>query len=191
MISFSNATSGPLIHVGPALVLLLQLAFRLSDPINLLFTLNCINSSIETTWSQECFFYLFYLVPSFLADRALPFQIYCDSDRTRVRKGPSLCAPCGPQLPFLFHRRFHCFCEFETPCLFRFVHFTPRPSLSPRTMAATNGGYTTGTGKDEAELRRRNVASYEKANGQHVYKVEAEDTKKIQKVASSSAKVLI
>jgi hypothetical protein len=51
-------------------------------------------------------------------------------------------------------------------------------------MAATNGGYTTGAGKDEAEARRRNVASYEKANGQHVYKVEAEDTKKLQKVGS-------
>lgn len=47
----------------------------------------------------------------------------------------------------------------------------------------TNGGYTTGAGRDEAELRRRNVDSYEKANGQHVYKVEAEDTKKLQKVA--------
>ena len=49
-------------------------------------------------------------------------------------------------------------------------------------MAATNGGYSTGAGKDEAELRRRNVGSYEKANGQHVYKVEAEDRKKSQKV---------
>jgi hypothetical protein len=49
-------------------------------------------------------------------------------------------------------------------------------------MATTNGVYTTGARNDEAELRRRNVASYEKANGQHVYKLEAEDTKKIQKV---------
>ena len=49
-------------------------------------------------------------------------------------------------------------------------------------MATTNGGYATGAAKDEAELRRRNVASYEKANGQHVYKIEAEDTKKLQKV---------
>jgi hypothetical protein len=49
-------------------------------------------------------------------------------------------------------------------------------------MAATNGGYSTGAGKDEAELRRRNVDSFEKANGQHVYKVEAEDKKKLQKV---------
>ena len=49
-------------------------------------------------------------------------------------------------------------------------------------MATTNGGYTTGSAKDEAELRRRNVSSYENANGQHVYKVEAEDTKKLQKV---------
>jgi hypothetical protein len=49
-------------------------------------------------------------------------------------------------------------------------------------MASTNGVYTTGAGRDEAELRRRNVTSYEKANGQHIYKVEAEDTKKIRKV---------
>ncbi|OCT52587.1 Dolichyl-phosphate-mannose--protein mannosyltransferase 2 [Cladophialophora carrionii] len=48
-------------------------------------------------------------------------------------------------------------------------------------MATSKGGYTTGAGTDEAEVRRRNVASYEKANGQHVYKVEAEDTKKLQK----------
>ena len=49
-------------------------------------------------------------------------------------------------------------------------------------MATTNSAYATGAGKDEAELRRRNVASYENANGQHGYKVEAEDTKKLQKV---------
>lgn len=49
-------------------------------------------------------------------------------------------------------------------------------------MATTNGGFTTGAGKDEAELRQRKVANYEKANGQHVYKVEAEDTKKLKKV---------
>ncbi|EXJ60552.1 dolichyl-phosphate-mannose-protein mannosyltransferase [Cladophialophora yegresii CBS 114405] len=48
-------------------------------------------------------------------------------------------------------------------------------------MATSKAGYTTGAGMDEAEVRRRNVASYEKANGQHVYKVEAEDTKKLQK----------
>ncbi|ETI24608.1 hypothetical protein G647_03977 [Cladophialophora carrionii CBS 160.54] len=48
-------------------------------------------------------------------------------------------------------------------------------------MATSKGGYTTGAGTDEAEVRRRNVASYEKANGQHVYKDEAEDTKKLQK----------
>ena len=49
-------------------------------------------------------------------------------------------------------------------------------------MAAANSGYATGAGKDEADIRRRNVASYENANGQQVYKVEAEDTKKLQKV---------
>jgi hypothetical protein len=49
-------------------------------------------------------------------------------------------------------------------------------------MATTNGGYTTGAGKDDTQLRQRNVTSYEKANGQQVYKVEAEDRKKSQKV---------
>lgn len=49
-------------------------------------------------------------------------------------------------------------------------------------MAATNDGYATGAAKDEAELRQRKVTSYEKTNGQHVYKVEAEDIKKKQKV---------
>lgn len=50
-------------------------------------------------------------------------------------------------------------------------------------MTTVNGGYTTGAAGDEAELRRRNVTSYENANGQHIYKVEAEDTKKLQKVS--------
>lgn len=49
-------------------------------------------------------------------------------------------------------------------------------------MATTNGGYATGAGKDEAELRRRNVTSYETANGQHIYKVEAEDTKSFKRL---------
>ena len=53
-------------------------------------------------------------------------------------------------------------------------------------MATTNGGYSTGAGKDEAELRHRNVSSYEKANGSTVYKVEAEDTKKLQQVCYES-----
>ena len=53
-------------------------------------------------------------------------------------------------------------------------------------MASKNGGHATGAAKDEAELRQRNVASYEKANGQQVYKIEAEDTKKLQKVRSIS-----
>ena len=48
-------------------------------------------------------------------------------------------------------------------------------------MAASNGAFASGAGKDEAELRRRNVSSYEKANGGAVYKLEAEDTKKLQK----------
>jgi hypothetical protein len=50
-------------------------------------------------------------------------------------------------------------------------------------MATTNGGYATGAGRDEAELRRRNITSYDNANGQHIYKVEAEDKKKLQKVS--------
>ena len=52
-------------------------------------------------------------------------------------------------------------------------------------MAATtsaNGTYATGAGKDTAEMRRRNVGSYENANGGTTYKMEAEDTKKLQKV---------
>ena len=49
-------------------------------------------------------------------------------------------------------------------------------------MATTNGGYTTGAGRDEAELRRRNVTGYETANGGQVVRLEAEDTKKLQKV---------
>lgn len=61
-------------------------------------------------------------------------------------------------------------------------------------MASANAGYTTGAGRDEADLRRRNVASYENTNGQHVYKFEAEDKKKITKVRlydiSSSGRML-
>ena len=53
-------------------------------------------------------------------------------------------------------------------------------------MATTNGGYSTSAGKDESELRQRNVSSYEKANGSTVYKLEAEDTKKLQKVCYDS-----
>lgn len=49
-------------------------------------------------------------------------------------------------------------------------------------MAAATSGHATGAGKEEAELRRRNVSGYEKANGAQVVKVEAEDTKKLQKV---------
>ena len=49
-------------------------------------------------------------------------------------------------------------------------------------MASTNGGYTTGAAGDEADLRRRNVTGYEKSNGGQVVKLEAEATKKLQKV---------
>lgn len=43
-------------------------------------------------------------------------------------------------------------------------------------------GIATGASKDEAELRRRNVHSYENANGGQVVKIEAEDKKKVKKV---------
>jgi hypothetical protein len=49
-------------------------------------------------------------------------------------------------------------------------------------MAAPNGAFT--TGKDDGDVRRRNVQTYDKANGGTVYKIEAEDTKKLQKVSS-------
>jgi hypothetical protein len=49
-------------------------------------------------------------------------------------------------------------------------------------MATPNGIYTTGAGKDEADVRRRNFQSYEKPNRETIYKVEAEDTKKLQQV---------
>ena len=50
-------------------------------------------------------------------------------------------------------------------------------------MAATDSGHATGAAKDEADLRRRNVSGYEKANGSQVIKLEAEDTKKLNKVS--------
>lgn len=58
-------------------------------------------------------------------------------------------------------------------------------------MATTNGGYATGAGRDEAELRRRNITSFENANGQHVYRVEAEEKKKLRKVANTGVDVMI
>jgi predicted oxidoreductase (fatty acid repression mutant protein) len=48
-------------------------------------------------------------------------------------------------------------------------------------MASTNSAVATGTGYDEAEMRRRKVSSHEKANGSIVYSLDAEDTKKLQK----------
>jgi len=49
-------------------------------------------------------------------------------------------------------------------------------------MASSNhNAVTTGAQQDEAELRRRNVQSYQGANGGHVYKLEAEDKKKLRK----------
>ena len=52
-------------------------------------------------------------------------------------------------------------------------------------MAAAHDAFT--TGKDDGDVRRRNIQTYEKANGGTVYKIEAEDTKKLQKVSSSEA----
>jgi predicted oxidoreductase (fatty acid repression mutant protein) len=48
-------------------------------------------------------------------------------------------------------------------------------------MASSNSAVATGAGHDEAEMRRRNVSSHEKANGSVVYSLDAEDTKKLQK----------
>ena len=52
-------------------------------------------------------------------------------------------------------------------------------------MSTPNGVYASGAGKNEAELRRRNVQNYEKVNRGAVYKQEAEDTKKSQKVGEA------
>ena len=47
---------------------------------------------------------------------------------------------------------------------------------------ATNRAVTTGNAaQNEADLRRRNVQSYENANGNQVVKLEAEDRKKVKK----------
>jgi hypothetical protein len=51
-------------------------------------------------------------------------------------------------------------------------------------MAKPNGAVSTGAGKDDADLRRRNVQSSQTPNGGTGDKVEAEDTKKLQKVHS-------
>lgn len=53
------------------------------------------------------------------------------------------------------------------------------------SMASTNSATTTGAGHDEAEMRRRKVSSYEKANGSVVYTLDAEDTKKLQQKVPS------
>lgn len=47
-------------------------------------------------------------------------------------------------------------------------------------MAASGTAFA--TGKEDGEIRRRNVQNYEKVNGGTVYKVEAEDTRKLHKV---------
>lgn len=49
-------------------------------------------------------------------------------------------------------------------------------------MATSNyGAVATGAQSDEAEMRRRNVQNYQNANGGQVYKLEAEDKKKLRK----------
>ena len=52
-------------------------------------------------------------------------------------------------------------------------------------MAATNGAFT--TGRDDSDVRRRNAHTYEKANGGVVDKIDAEDSKKLQKVNTLEA----
>lgn len=46
----------------------------------------------------------------------------------------------------------------------------------------THHAVTTGVSKNTDEMRRRNIHSYENANGGQVVKVEAEDKKKVKKV---------
>jgi hypothetical protein len=48
-------------------------------------------------------------------------------------------------------------------------------------MAATDAAFA--TGKDDGEVRRRNVQGYQKANGGTVLKIEEEDTKKLPEVS--------
>ena len=55
---------------------------------------------------------------------------------------------------------------------------------------APSRGLATGASRDDAELHRRNVQSYETANGQHVVKLEADDTKKLQPRPQSSGSIL-
>jgi dolichyl-phosphate-mannose-protein mannosyltransferase len=52
-------------------------------------------------------------------------------------------------------------------------------------MAASHGAFTTGT--DDGDVRRRNIQSYEKSNGSTVYKLEAEDAKKLSEVNTVQA----
>jgi general stress protein 26 len=52
-------------------------------------------------------------------------------------------------------------------------------------MAASDAIFT--TARDDGEVRRRNIQTYEKANGGTVYKIDAEDTKKLHKVSSNRA----
>ena len=53
-------------------------------------------------------------------------------------------------------------------------------------MAVTDGAISTGT--NDGDVRRRNVQSYEKkTNGGTVYKLEAEDTKKLSRVTPVKA----
>lgn len=67
----------------------------------------------------------------------------------------------------------------------------PSPTRLIAAMATVNGGYTTGASREDAELHRRNVTTYEKANGSHGVKLEADDTKKLQKVGRCSQSTLL
>lgn len=53
--------------------------------------------------------------------------------------------------------------------------------------SSTDAGIATGASRQDADLHRRNVQSYDKANGQHVVKIEADDTKKLQSPQSQGS----
>ena len=52
---------------------------------------------------------------------------------------------------------------------------------------ATSGEAQSTATDPNGSVRRRNVESFQKANGGAIYKVEAEDTKKLQKVCLKAA----
>lgn len=57
-------------------------------------------------------------------------------------------------------------------------------------MSTNYNAVTSGAAQgDINEVRRRNVQAYEKANGGHVVKLEAEDKKKLRKVSELRTKI--